>query len=108
MYRCTIVQIHPPLNALGSKGSEVTLYTTLYTGQRAYLTDLRFPGVSLAVNTVRAYGFHRFFADLRRDGTTINSIKLSRSQLPNGRLKIGRSAFHMHPQLVKLEMGLLT
>ena len=24
MYRCTIVQIHPPLNALGSKGSEVT------------------------------------------------------------------------------------
>ena len=78
----------------------------MYMGQRAYLSDLRFPGVSLMLNTVRAYGFHRFFADLRRKGTTINSTKLL-SQLPNGRLKIGRSAFHMHPQLVKLEMGLL-
>ena len=40
MYRCTIVQIHPPLNALGSKGSE-EIYTRLGTRDdvRTFLTS---------------------------------------------------------------------
>ena len=74
MYRCTIVQIHPPLNALGSKGSEEH-YTRLCTRDNVH-TDLTSgsPVFPFMVNTVRACGFHRFFADLRREGTTINSI----------------------------------
>ena len=45
MYRCTIVQLHPPLNALGSKGSEVTcsrlctrdnVHTSLTSGSPVY------------------------------------------------------------------------
>ena len=74
MYRCTIVQIHPPLNALGSKGSEEH-YTRLCTRDNVH-TDLTSgsPVFPFMVNTVRACGFHSFFADLRRRGTTINSI----------------------------------
>ena len=106
MYRCTIVQIHPPLNALGSKGSEEH-YTRLCTRDNVH-TNLTSgsPVFPFMVNTVRACGFHRIFADLRREGTTINSISYE-VKMPNGRIAVGRSSFHMHPQIVKLEMGLL-